>query len=58
MVYAPNDPWALEADARCEVARGNVPRALERISNARAQLPADDRLKAAESRLKAVLSHP
>lgn len=55
VLYAPDDPDSLEVDARCEVARGNPKRALERLSSARAILPQDERLKAAESRLKASL---
>lgn len=53
VLYAPDDPDSLEVDARCEVARGNPRRALERLSAAREILPQDERLKAAELRLKA-----
>ena len=43
---------ALEADARCELARGNPQRALERIERALVAAPGDARLKAAQSRLR------
>jgi membrane associated rhomboid family serine protease/tetratricopeptide (TPR) repeat protein len=55
VLYAPDDPDSLEVDARCEVARGNPRRALERLSVARQLLPQDERLKAAEARLRASL---
>ncbi len=55
VLYAPDDPDSLEVDARCEIARGNTRRALERLTSARAILPLDERLKAAETRLKATL---
>jgi membrane associated rhomboid family serine protease len=55
LVYAPDDPEALEAGARCELARGHPRRALERLQQARAAAPEDERLKAAESKLRATL---
>jgi tetratricopeptide (TPR) repeat protein len=53
--YAPDDVEALEACARCELARGQPVKALERLQAARAQAPDDERLKAAESKLRATL---
>lgn len=53
--YAPDDVEALEACARCELARGQPERALEHLQAARAQAPDDERLKAAESKLRATL---
>ena len=55
LLYGPEDPQALEADARCELARGHPRRALERLGQARAAAPSDERLKAAESKLRATL---
>lgn len=53
--YQGDDSDVLEADARCELARGNPREALERLERARAASPSDPRLRAAESRLKATL---
>jgi membrane associated rhomboid family serine protease len=55
LVYDPDDPGALEADARCELAQGHPRRALERLEQARAAAPNDERLKAAASKLRATL---
>lgn len=55
-VYGPDDVAALEADARCEVARGNPARALERLAAARRVDPRDEHLKDAEERLKRTLA--
>jgi rhomboid protease GluP len=55
VLYGPDDPDSLEVDARCEVARGNPRRALERLTSARTIIPQDERLKAAEERLRATL---
>jgi membrane associated rhomboid family serine protease len=55
LAYAPDDAEALEAGARCELARGRPKRALERLQQARAAAPGDERLKAAESKLRATL---
>jgi rhomboid protease GluP len=52
---SPMDPQALEADARCELARGNSHQALERLQSARVLAPADDRLRQAEEALRAAL---
>jgi Flp pilus assembly protein TadD len=56
--YAPRDPQALEADARCELARGNSERALARLRQATALAPADERLRRAEAALRSALSKP
>jgi Flp pilus assembly protein TadD len=53
--YDGDDPEVLEADARCELARGNPQRALERLEHARVAAPNDQRLQAAEARLRASL---
>jgi tetratricopeptide (TPR) repeat protein len=55
LAYAPDDAEALEAGAWCELARGRPKRALERLQQARAAAPGDERLKAAESKLRATL---
>lgn len=55
LVYDADDAQALEADARCELARGHPRRALERLGEARAVAPNDERLKEAESKLRATL---
>ena len=55
LTYDPDDANALEADARCELAQGHPRRALERLEKARAAAPNDERLKAAESKLRATL---
>jgi len=55
LTYAPDDAQALEADARCELARGHPRRALERLGQARAAAPSDERLKEAETKLRATL---
>jgi Flp pilus assembly protein TadD len=54
-VYGPSDTGALEAGVRCELARGDVARALERLEEARRVDPRDARLRAAELALRAVL---
>jgi membrane associated rhomboid family serine protease len=55
---APADARALEADARCELARGNSNRALEVLRSARALAPVDDRLRQAEEALRRKLETP
>lgn len=55
---APKDAQALEADARCELARGNSAKALARLAEARAISPSDERLRRAEATLRATLSAP
>ncbi len=55
VLYAPNDPGALEADARCELARGNAQQALKRLQQARGALPQDARLQRVERALRAAL---
>ncbi len=52
VLYAPEDPAALEVDARCELARGHLDRALERLQAAVTLAPRDERLKAAELKLE------
>jgi membrane associated rhomboid family serine protease len=49
---------ALEAGARCELARGQFSVALRRLEQARALEPADERLKAAEQRLRETMAEP
>jgi rhomboid protease GluP len=58
VLYGPADPFALEADARCELARGNAPRALERIREARKVNPSDPKLAQAEAALRAAVEEP
>jgi membrane associated rhomboid family serine protease len=55
VTFEPQDAVSLEADARCELAKGNLRRALARLSEARAAAPSDERLKAAESKLRAAV---
>ena len=55
---APADPRAREADARCELARGNSGAALERLRSARALAPIDERLRQAEEALRRELEMP
>jgi tetratricopeptide (TPR) repeat protein len=57
VLYGPADPLALEADARCELARGNAPRALERIQQARRANPSDPKLARAEEALRDAVSN-
>ncbi|WP_323379178.1 rhomboid family intramembrane serine protease [Pyxidicoccus xibeiensis] len=57
-VYGPSDTGALEAGVRCELARGDVARALARLEEARRVDPQDARLRAAEMALRAVLEAP
>ncbi len=56
LAYEPDDASVLEAAARCELARGNPQVALDRLEQARAAAPTDERLKAAERRLRATLA--
>ena len=56
LAYDELDPGALEADARCELGRGNTRRALERLEEARAAMPGDERLRAAAKKLRASVS--
>jgi membrane associated rhomboid family serine protease/tetratricopeptide (TPR) repeat protein len=53
---APNDPQTLEADARCELSRGNPSRALERLQAARSVAPTDERLRRAEDALRTAVA--
>lgn len=53
--YAPEEAAVLEVQARCELARGNPKRALEQLQKASAAAPTDERLKAAESKLRATM---
>jgi rhomboid protease GluP len=55
LTYSADDAQALEADARCELARGHPRRALERLGQARVAAPDDERLKDAETKLRATL---
>ncbi|WP_371876534.1 tetratricopeptide repeat protein, partial [Pyxidicoccus fallax] len=57
-VYGPSDTGALEAGVRCELARGDVARALARLEEARRVDPRDARLRAAELALRAVMEAP
>lgn len=52
VLYGPLDPFALEVDARCELARGNPKGALDRILEARKASPQDPRLQRAEAALR------
>ena len=54
-LYGPSDTGALEAGVRCELSRGDVKRALERLVEARRVDPQDARLRAAELALRTVL---
>ena len=54
-VYGPAEPAALEAGVRCELARGDVGRALLRLEEARRVDPLDPRLRAAEAALRATM---
>lgn len=56
LVYEGSNPAALEADARCELSRGNARRALERLEEALAAQPGDERLESAASKLRASVS--
>ncbi len=58
VLYAPRSAAALEVDARCELERGNLDRALARLGEARAQAPNDDRLKQVEAKLRAAVRTP
>jgi membrane associated rhomboid family serine protease/tetratricopeptide (TPR) repeat protein len=58
VLYGPRNPAALEADARCELERGNPRRALNRLQEARSQAPNDERLKQAEAKLRAAMAEP
>jgi rhomboid protease GluP len=58
VLYGPTDALALETDARCELARGNTRRALERIRQARKANPSDPRLVRAESALRDAVEEP
>jgi membrane associated rhomboid family serine protease len=55
VLYAPKVAAALEVSARCEVARGDVQKALARLKEAREQDPADERLERVERTLRAAL---
>jgi tetratricopeptide (TPR) repeat protein len=55
VLYAPKQPAPLEVAARCEFERGNPGRALERLKEARAQAPNDERLRQTEAKLRAAL---
>ena len=47
---------ALEADARCALARGHTQQALERLRSARRLAPSDDRLRRAEEALSGAMT--
>lgn len=55
LVYGPSEARALEAGVRCELARGDVRRALGRLEAARRVDPLDARLRAAEAALRATV---
>lgn len=55
LVYGPSEARALEAGVRCELARGDVRRALGRLEAARRVAPLDARLRAAEAALRATV---
>src|SRR5919197_3195802 len=52
VLYGPADALALETDARCQLARGNTRRALQRLREARKANPSDPRLVRAEAALR------
>ncbi|HEX8704249.1 MAG TPA: rhomboid family intramembrane serine protease [Myxococcaceae bacterium] len=54
-VYGPMETAVLEAGVRCELARGDVERALQRLEEARRVDPLDPRLRAAEAALRATV---
>ncbi|WP_323382179.1 rhomboid family intramembrane serine protease [Myxococcus dinghuensis] len=54
-LYGPSDTGALEAGVRCELSRGALARALERLEAARRVDPQDPRLRAAEAALRGVM---
>jgi membrane associated rhomboid family serine protease len=58
VLYGPMDALALETDARCELARGNTRRALERLHQARKANPSDPRLIRAEGALRDAVEQP
>ncbi len=55
MEQSPDEPLALEADARCELARGHPRQALERLRAARTLVPSDERLQMAEEALRSAV---
>ncbi|MDY7228685.1 rhomboid family intramembrane serine protease [Hyalangium rubrum] len=55
LVYGPTVTVALEAGVRCELARGDMARALQRLEEARRVDPLDPRLRAAEAALRATV---
>ncbi len=55
VLYGPHDAQSLEVAARCELARGNAPAALERIVEALESAPSDARLLRAEKALRATV---
>lgn len=55
LLYGPEEPRALEVDARCALARGQPKLALERLTEAAAHRPGDARLKAAVQRLQSAV---
>ena len=55
LLYGPADPNALEVAARCELARGNAPAALQRVREALESAPSDSRLLRAEKALRATV---
>src|SRR5262249_18414496 len=52
---SPDEPLALEADARCELARGHSREALQRLRAARRLAPSDERLRMAEEALRSAV---
>jgi rhomboid protease GluP len=58
LLYGPEDAQALEASARCELARGNPRAALERLEEALKSSPADARLLRAEKALRLTVEQP
>ncbi|MFL5321451.1 MAG: rhomboid family intramembrane serine protease, partial [Myxococcaceae bacterium] len=56
LLYGPRDSRALEVAARCELARGDTAAALLRVHTALEVAPQDERLKAAENKLRASLA--
>lgn len=56
VLYGPRDIRALEVAARCELSRGDSAAALLRLHSAREVAPQDERLKAAEDKLRASLA--
>ncbi|MGA9526281.1 MAG: rhomboid family intramembrane serine protease, partial [Myxococcaceae bacterium] len=58
VLYGPQDAQALEAAARCELARGNPVAAMERLSEALKSAPNDARLLRARDALRVTMEQP